>query len=113
MLFLPSQAHNDMKKYPKFGLRATNYAPSFNKLMDQVKAIWEDLQRPSADVLLRELRRLKIAVPPGAVRAFVNSHASAQVFHPAPRSNGHIISFAPHICVPDRFAGPERKESSR
>jgi hypothetical protein len=40
----------------------------------------------------------KIAVPPGAVRAFVNSHASAQVFHPAPRSNGHIISFAPH-CV--------------
>jgi hypothetical protein len=45
---------------------------------------------------LKELRRLKIKVPEGAVRKLVNSHASAQVFHPAPRSNGHIISFAPH-----------------
>jgi hypothetical protein len=64
--------------------------------MDRIKAIWEDLQRPSADVLLRELRRLKVPAPPGEVRAFVNRHASAQVFSPAPRSNGHIVAFAPH-----------------
>jgi hypothetical protein len=69
--------------------------------MDKVKAIWEELARPSTDVLLKELRRLKIKVPEGAVRKLVNSHASAQVFHPAPRSNGHIILFCPTQSVSD------------
>jgi hypothetical protein len=40
--------------------------------MDKVRAIWEDLQRPSTDVLLKELRRLKIKVPEGAVRKLVS-----------------------------------------
>ena len=61
--------------------------------MEVVRKIWLDLLRPSADVLLRELRRQKIKVSEPAVRRFVNSHVSSQVLHPGPRSNGKIVAF--------------------
>ena len=81
--------------------------------MDKVKEIWEDLQRPSVTVLLRELRRQKIKVSEAAVRAMVNKQTSSQVFHPGPRSNGHIVAFAPHSVYQLDILGQSGRDPKR